>query len=65
MDENRKKAIENLKHPLNRSFLDIIIRSLNPGGVYGYTAYLEVFTREELVELRESIDKESQQCPTN
>lgn len=57
MTANRREAIAIMQNPLNRSYYKQVLQLLKPKGRYGFPAMLEVFTREELVQIIEEAER--------
>jgi hypothetical protein len=50
MSQNRREAIELMRHPLNRAFFEMVVRILKDDGIYGWPDRMETFTRAEIME---------------
>jgi hypothetical protein len=48
VSEKRKHCFELMRHPRNREYFENILKTLAPGGIYGWIDMLETFTREEV-----------------
>lgn len=55
---NRERALRLMRHPLNRSFFQNVVKLLNDDGVYGWPDMQEKFTRQEIIEQLKIAEKE-------